>query len=406
MLHQLHALRRAVGELSRLVIATSSQRAGAWEELLEDVARSHHEAPLRTWIARWGTLDADLEELLDVDKPRPMSAQTAAHPVHTPRLLTPRADAAIPRLVGNLTSDVVRPRTKAARLGRLALHLTPSDATILDVVGRHPFLPLDGLAIALGWSTGRTRRQRDDLIRRGLARLPSAITNRGGTLELVELTVDGLRLAAARLGFPLNVAVQVEGLAGGGPGAPIGNRQSLAKNLTHTLGADAVFTQLYWLAARSDASDSDDELALWDGPGACSHRRVRPDGHGVYRRADDEFHFFLEYDRGTSGVRPLVRKLNAYYEYLETGRFQRDYPCFPVVLVVATSNAAESRFARAVRAASVGRYAYLPLLLTTEWRIHDDPANHDGLLGPIWRESDAPFDQRRRWIEDTPVAGV
>jgi hypothetical protein len=277
---------------------------------------------------------------------------------------------------------------------------------MLDVVGCHPFLPLDGLAAALGWSSGRTRRQRDDLVRRGLARLPRATTNSGTTLELAELTADGLRLMAARLGFPLNVAVQVEGLAGGGPDEPIGSRQSLAKNLAHTLGADAVFTHLYSLAARRDARGSDDELVLWNGPGACSRGRMRPDGHGVYRRGDQHFHFFLEYDRGTSGVRPLVRKLNAYYDYLETGRFRRDYPCFPIVLVVATSNPAETRFAKAARAASVGRYARLPLLLTTLWRIHDDPANSDGLLGPIWREPDAPFEQRRHWIEDTPVAGV
>jgi len=406
MLHQLHALRRAVGEPSRLVIATAGRRAGAWEDLLEDVARSHHDAPLNAWISRWGTLDADLEELLEIDKPRPISAQAATEPAQTPRLPTRRADAVIPRLVGDLTSDVVRPRTVAARLGRLALQLTPSDATMLDIVGCHPFLPLDGLAAALGWSSGRTHRQLDDLVRRGLARLPRAITNSGTTLELAELTANGLRLVAARLGFPLSVAVEVEGLAGGGPGEPIGSRQSLARNLAHTLGADAVFTHLYGLAARCDARGSDDDLVLWNGPGACSRGRMRPDGHAVYRRADDEFHFFLEYDRGTSGVRPLVRKLNAYYDYLETGRFRRDYPCFPVVLVVATSNVAEARFARAARAASVGRYAHLPLLLTTVWRIYDDPANHDGLLGLIWREPDAPFDQRRRWMEDAPVAGV
>jgi hypothetical protein len=113
-----------------------------------------------------------------------MPAQMAGNPVQTPRLPTRRADAAIPRLVGDLTSNAVRPRTIAARLGRLALQLTPSDATMLDVVGCHPFLPLDGLAAALGWSIGRTRRQRDDLIRRGLARLLRANTNRGTKLEL------------------------------------------------------------------------------------------------------------------------------------------------------------------------------------------------------------------------------
>lgn len=76
------------------------------------------------------------------------------------------------------------------------------------------------------------------------------------------------------------------------------------------------------------------------------------------------------------------------------------------MLVVTTSNAAEARFTKAARAASVGRYTHLPLLLTTAWRIYNDPANHDGLLGPICREADTPLDQRRRWIEDATVAAM
>ncbi|MCC7370441.1 MAG: replication-relaxation family protein [Chloroflexi bacterium] len=402
MLHQLHALRRAVGDASRLVIATDSRRAGAWEALLEDIARSRRDAPLRAWIARWTTLDPDLEKLFDVEKLKPASSVDSAELPQTPRLVVRSPDAAIPRPVGDLATNVARPRTLAARLGRLALDLMPSDAKMLDVVSRHPFLPLHGVATTLGWSTSRTRQRRDDLIRRGLARLLPANTSRGVTLELAELTVDGLRLAASRLGFPLSVAVEVEGLAGGGPAEPIGDRQSLVKNLTHTLGANAVFTHLQSSAARGITQGGDD-LVLWDGPGACGRGRVRPDGHGVYRRGGQLCHFFLEYDRGTSGGRRLVRKLNAYYEYLETGRFRRDYPYFPIVLVVTTSNAAERRFARAARAASVGRYTRLPLLLTATWRIFDDPNNPDGLLGPIWREPDAPFDRRRRWIENTPA---
>ena len=217
MLHHLHALRRAGGDASRLVIATDSRRAGAWETLLEDVARSRRDAPLRAWIARWKTLDADLAKLLDVEDLRPTSAVASAGLAQTSRLPVRSPDAAIPRPVGDLTTNGTRQRTVAARLGRLALELTPSDAKMLDVISRHPFLPLHGLATALGWSTDRTRRQRDDLIRRGLARLLPANTSRGATLELAELTVDGLRLAAFRLGFPLSVAVEVEGVAGGGP---------------------------------------------------------------------------------------------------------------------------------------------------------------------------------------------
>ena len=42
----------------------------------------------------------------------------------------------------------------------------------------------------------------------------------------------------------------------------------------------------------------------------------------------------------------------------------QDYPCFPIMIVVTASGVAEPRFAKAARAASVGRYARLPLLLT------------------------------------------
>jgi DNA-binding MarR family transcriptional regulator len=400
MLYQLDALRRALGEPSRLVIATPSRRAGAWRHLLEDVARSRRDTPLRAWIARWEALDADLEGLADLDL-QPITPGTSARNIRTPPMLASRADAAIPRPVGELTTEAARPRTTAARLGRLALRITPSDATLLDAVSRHPFLPLSGLAATLGWSTARTRRRRDDLVQRGLVRLLTVTANRGTiTIELSELTIDGLRLVAARLGIPLQAAVRTEGLAGGGPAEPIGRRRNLVRYLAHSLGADAVFTHLYQLANHVAAQGGDDQLVLWNGPGACGRGTMRPDGHGLYRRAGELFHFFLEYDRGTSGVRNLMRKLNAYYNYLETERFRRDYPVFPVILVVTTSNAAEARFARAARAASVGRFSHLPLLLTSAWRIFQDPANGDGLLGPIWREADAPFDHRRRWLKD------
>ena len=48
------------------------------------------------------------------------------------------------------------------------------------------------------------------------------------------------------------------------------------------------------------------------------------------------------------------------------------------------------RAVHAVAAAPHGDVAHL-----------DDPTNEDGLLGTIWREPDAHFDQRRRWVEDT-----
>lgn len=58
--------------------------------------------------------------------------------------------------VDRLSIQVGSAGTLGARLGRLALELTPSGAVMLDVVSRHRFVPLDDLAAALGWSAGRT----------------------------------------------------------------------------------------------------------------------------------------------------------------------------------------------------------------------------------------------------------
>ena len=66
-------------------------------------------------------------------------------------------------------------------------------------------------------------------------------------------------------------------------------------------------------------------------------------------------------------------KWSGYYHYRESRAFERDYDGFPTILVVTTDNAAEERIARSARAASIGRWAPLPILLTCAWRIQPRP---------------------------------
>jgi hypothetical protein len=120
----------------------------------------------------------------------------------------------------------------------------------------------------------------------------------------------------------------------------------------------------------------------------------------MIRRRGETYGFFLEFDRGTMSARGYGQKWSGYYHYLESRAFELDYDGFPTILVVTTDNAAEERIARSARAASVGRWPPLPILLTCEWRFNGDPSNSDGLLGPIWREPSASFDDRRRWPPD------
>jgi hypothetical protein len=284
-----------------------------------------------------------------------------------------------------------------ARLGRLVLTLKPSDYKLLEVVAHHPFLPADRLAVVLRWETRRVRECIAGLRRHGLVRQLDPGEARDVTAEdLWELTADGLRLVAARIGLPFPVAVRANGLAGGGPEEQIGRRRNLIRYLAHTRGADDVFIDLFRLTDLFGEQGGDDELIEWQGPAACAHGLMRPDGYGEYRRAGKVYAFYLEYDRGTTSRRDYFEKFTSYYKHVERQRFERDYHGFPIILVVTTSPAAEKRIAESLRTVSGGYSFELEALLTCEGLGVASRYNPAGLLGPIWRG--AWSIERRYWL--------
>jgi hypothetical protein len=78
----------------------------------------------------------------------------------------------------------------------------------------------------------------------------------------------------------------------------------------------------------------------------------------------------------------MPAKLVAYYRYRDSSQSTRDYDGFPVLLVVTTSEVAETHFAYHAYLAGQ-RHPAAPLLvfLTTTRRIE---AHADGTLGPSW----------------------
>jgi len=293
------------------------------------------------------------------------------------------------------------PSTVARGLDSVALTLSPADRLLLDLVACHPFLPREHLATVLDWTDERVRVRRNRLIARGLMRLVAADeAGKQAMRELVEVTVEGLELVAAQRGLTLSVAVREIGLTGGGPEQPLGARRKLLQHLPHTLGADAVFVSLYRTARQLAAKGHDDAVVEWQNAAACSRRHLRPDGYCLYRHQGWLYSFFLEYDRGSLNARDYFKKLAAYYDYGINRRFERDYTGFPTILVVAADNTTERRVCRVVQEAAVGRGIKLPLLLTCRWRI-EDTHNPRGLLGPIWRQIDGPFDDRQSWLPDS-----
>jgi len=149
--------------------------------------------------------------------------------------------------------------------------------------------------------------------------------------------------------------------------------------------ATGFFVDLAALARRVTGRGGDEALVEWRSAAACAHGRVRPDGYGCYRRGSWRFGFFLEYDRGTERSSQYAAKLATYYRYRASGAYKHDYQSFPTILMVTTSERAETRFACQVYLAHQ-RHGETPLsiFLTTTGHIEARP---EGVLGPIWRSA-------------------
>lgn len=283
-----------------------------------------------------------------------------------------------------------RPLPRLVGVGCPAGDLAPSEWTLLDLLGRHPFLPSDRLHAALDSSVEETRRRRNRLLDQALARLVGReeVGEKQARRERIELTATGLARLAARQGLTLAEAVRWNGLSGGGPASSIGNRRQPLATIEQTLGADEVFLALHRACRRAGTGVA---LVEWRSAAACARGRVRPDGYGLLRRGGRLSGFVLEYDRGTMRHRDYARKFAAYHRYRERGLYARDYEGFPTILVV-TVPAAEGRIAAVVRKAGIWRDPPLPVLLTTRERLDGATA---GMLGPVWR--DAALTALRYW---------
>src|SRR5438128_1474408 len=211
-----------------IIATTTSRRATAWTMLLETVWRARGTRALTAGLVLWDDLRR--------------AARGRRSATALPSLPTLQANGSAAGRVPAVLDGSIR---TGPRLGRILdvgpVHCTapvvaPLDQVILDLIGRHPFLPTDSLAALLGrhHSWVRTRQMR--LIARGLLRVVPAeeVTPPELALrELLELTRCGLDVLATLLGLPLGLAARHHGLAGGGPTRPVGPRAALLAHLSH-----------------------------------------------------------------------------------------------------------------------------------------------------------------------------
>jgi len=405
LIDHLFGLQRAEREhVPLVVIATTHEgRQDAWWQLIEEVRLSRNDYPFPAVVACWHSLTDDLARSPKIHRHQDHSAEELRQRLLARRRTPRRSSSVIPHPVGR---SLVPPRnpTETDGIELVALRLACNDYDILDLIAEHPYLTPHQIAVVRGQTIPLVQRRLNRLRSMGLLRLvEKEEIGHAAALELPELTVAGLELVAAHRGLSLPVAVRALGLIGGGPDHPFGPRRRLLLHLTHTRGADDLFVRLYQTAGDRRAAQRDEAVVQWDNGTMCSRRHLRPDGYGMYRVGDTVYGFFLEFDRGTMRRHGYLDKFDEYYDYAVSRRFERDYNGYPTILFVTVNNATEEKIAEMARVAA-RRYGFsLPMLLTCLWRI-DDSSNPDGLLGRIWREPHADFDDRRRWI-NTPRKG-
>ena len=369
MLRRLFVLRQVMdlaepGAELEVVIATSDPdgrgtRLGAWLELLNSLGIRYGDGALRARVLTWQCVASMTRRrcacILADDRDRIHVCQTA--PIGVGSSLAP------------------------ARSHEQLLHL----------IGRHPFLTVDQLAVLLGTTVHRVKRLEQELIADGLLRrvdhreLPRGTTpayEHFAALGLVEITGTSRRRLAAWLGVSPAAARRYHGVtANGWRGVRL--RSRLLQTLAHTLGANGVFVAFALAAEVVRRHGGSDVLVEWRSAAGCERRRCKPDGYGCYVRQGVPYGFFLEYDRGTERAHKYAAKLRAYYSYRDSGQAAKDFDGFPTVLFVTTDAAAEDRMAeQAYRASFIRGSEALSILSTTTARIAMAPG---GMVGPIWR---------------------
>jgi Replication-relaxation len=279
-------------------------------------------------------------------------------------------------------------RVLARKTGRTGANGRGQAEEVFALVARHPLLTRGQLASLVGTSVARIARLVTELVERGWVRpiqmdnqphaTVGSMQNATQRLGLVELTPAGRQEAARRLLVTAGLARRRHGFISADAA-----RRRFLRHTHHTLGANAFFIDLAAAAMPVTSRGGDDELVEWRSAAACARGRFRPDGYGCYRRGPWRFGFFLEYDRGTERPGDYAAKLAAYYRYRDSGNAARDYDGFPTLLLVTTSDVAETRFAHQVYLAHQQHgSAPLCVLLTTSRRIE---AHAEGVLGPVWR---------------------
>jgi len=386
-------------DVPTLIVATRDEdRVETWTRFFIEVEQSRHDAPPSTRIATWDQLRAGVrvrwQREAAVSTPLPV-ASTGLPPQECGPLNRP-----LPRLVGGSPLVHASPASQLHEREHCVVRLTERDRMVIALIGRHPFLTSDKIAIVFGWEKGATRQRTARLLTHGAVRtlLPAEIDGRTVKRDLLELTHAGVQNVAAQDGLLPWLARRHHGLTGHQLNGPLGPREDLLRYLEHTLGVNDCFVDLCRVSATASSQGQENcGLVAWHNAAVCATPFVRPDAYGLYRCRGLEYGFFFEYDRGTMSVRDLIKKFKRYQAYKESQHYAQLDGRFPVVLVVTTSPTSEHRVLSAIRVASRACDGKIHVLVSTIERIEAAPL---GMLGTVWRGTAAEGTLCRWPLED------
>jgi hypothetical protein len=150
----------------------------------------------------------------------------------------------------------------------------------------------------------------------------------------------------------------------------------------------ALMTADFALALRRAATLRRDEILEWECDWQAAQKLglsvVVPDAHFVYATRSHELEALLEIDLGTEGTQFFARKVARYIELFRSGTWQRRFPIWPVVLIVAPTD---------LRVASIKRAA------ETVFERQGDPEK-------LSKQMEFWFAAQPRVIADSPLARI
>lgn len=343
------------------------------------VSVSDHESPIDGWRLPWKRLGTNafcrLQELLQSLSAPALTDLVEAHPTGR-RGACREADPVGSVLIHRRSFSLFAKSRESDDYRLASLRLIPRQWEILQLCFAHPLLSRSDLSAFLGLRPKYVQMLLADLRTLGYLACTNTLAD-----DRWHLADAGLRLLArvanchvhrlVRMPVDPEKPLQQRGLAG------------LLHQARHTAGVYSFFAEL----STEFATQPDAHVCWWESGAACERVFVyregtfhfKPDAAALVQVGERQMRFWLEWDRGTMGVRDLESKWATYAAYLSSREWGVGAMVPPSLLCVVPEIAQERRLI----STACALLTHLPT-----FRLYTTTASlitRQGILTPIWQ---------------------